>query len=134
MNRITPFFLVILLGGGLLVGCGQQKRAASPEKVSVSESRILSLYDQLRSGMTKDEVKTIAGKPLSLQPLRDANGEEDCFYISEREETYIEPHVSPWGFSGLVITYKDGRLIRKKYNPQWVKREHLDRHGEPLTQ
>ena len=124
MSSATPPLLGVILASALLAGCAEHRRLAAPERSPVSESRILSLYGRLTIGMTKDEVEAIVGRPLG-QPLRQAGGEEDYHYV-DKPERQLEPHESPWSFGGLVITYKDGRLVDKKYNPQWVRREHRE--------
>jgi len=87
-------------------------------------SRILTLYDQLEVGMTREEVEAIVGGPI-LPPLEQPDGEAQCSYVEERERL-LGRHESPWGLGGIVVVYKEGRLVKKQYNHQAVKREHME--------
>lgn len=103
------------------------QRAENPQATSwaaipVYHSRILRLYVRLEAGMTREQVEAIVGKAIST-PLRQPNGEEECWYI-DKSERHMEPHESPWGVGGIKVIYKNGKLLRKQYNHQWVK--HLE--------
>lgn len=96
--------------------------ASVPGSRPASKSRILWLHDQLKIGMTTDQVEAILGKPLG-PPLVQPDGEQTDYYLNEPERR-MGPTESPWAPGGIVVTYKNGRLIKKVYNHQWVKREH----------
>ncbi len=74
--------------------------------------------------MSKGEAETVIGKPL-FESLRQTSGEVECWYVKDSERK-MEMHESPWGMGGIVVKYKDGKIIDKKYNFQWVKREHRE--------
>jgi hypothetical protein len=109
----------------LLSSCTRQQQ---------THSRILQLYSQVSTGMTRQEVENILGPPLFpaihqpevgpeyLGP-GDTHPEGDaCWYLQEAERP-LDPHESPWGHGGIKIVYRDGKVIQKKYNSQWVRRE-----------
>jgi hypothetical protein len=134
MNRSMISLLVVLTGSALLFGCARGRRTVEPSGAPVSESRILSLYDQLKIGMSRTDAETVVGAPL-FEPLRQPSGEEEHWYIKTPERK-MEMHESPWGLGGIVVTYRNDKLVEKKYNFQWVKREHRDlyeknRNSEP---
>jgi len=124
MNRSMSVFLIISAASALLTGCPQDRRTVEPTGQAISESRILSLYDQLRVGMSRADAEAVVGGPL-FEPLRQPSGEERHWYIKQPERK-MEMHESPWGLGGIVVTYKDDKLVEKKYNFQWVKREHRE--------
>ena len=114
--------LAVLLSCVALAGCRSQP--CEETYARGCGSRILALYDQLQVGMTREEVEAIVGEPM-LPPLEQPDGEVNCSYVAERERL-LERHESPWGPGGIVVTYKEGRLVKKQYNFQAVKREHLE--------
>lgn len=118
------FFCGLMISGSILVGCSQETAAVDLQHSPVSASRILLLYDQLRVGMSQDQVGAILGRPLH-HPLRRPDGEEDAWYIREPERN-LEVHESPWGPGGILVTYRDGKLIKKGYNSRWIRPEHLE--------
>ena len=133
MKAIASNVLLIGLLSCLSTGCGQERQsphaATAPATAPVSESRIISLYDQLKIGMTRSQAQAIVGEPLEGPPhnIRQPNGEEYCGYISEAEaERKLGYYESPMYFCGIRLIYKNGRVIDKKYNHQWVKREHTE--------
>jgi hypothetical protein len=100
-------------------------------------SRILQLYSRVGPGMTRQEVENILGPPLFpaihqpevgpdyLGP-GDTHPEGDaCWYLQDAERS-LSPEESPWGLGGIKIVYRDGRVIQKTYNAQWVKREDIE--------
>jgi len=121
MKAIGSDVLVVLLLSGLITGRRQGRVSSHTAGEFASESGIISLYDQLKMGMTRSQVQAIAGKPL-FEPLRQPSGREEYWYI-DKPERKMQSHESPWGPGGIAVTYKDDRLIDKKYNHQWVKRE-----------
>jgi outer membrane protein assembly factor BamE (lipoprotein component of BamABCDE complex) len=112
----------------LVAGCRQEQQSPDPATALASESRILSLYDQLKIGMTKSQVQAIVGKPL-FKPLRQSTGEEGCWYV-DKAERKMEYNESPWGLGGISVTYKADKLIEKEYNSQWVKPEHIEAYKQ----
>jgi len=124
MKAIGSDMLVIMLLSGLLNGCRQGRQSSHTAGELASESGIISLYDQLKMGMTRSQVQAIVGKPL-FKPLRQPSGGEEYWYI-DKPERKMQSHESPWGLGGIAVTYKNSRLIDKKYNHQWVKREHVE--------
>jgi len=101
------------------------------------DSEILDLYSQVETEMSQQQVEQILGKPL-FPPMRqreigpeylgpgDTHPEGDvCWYLSKPERT-MQSHESPWGLGGIRIVYRDGKVIQKKYNVQWIKREDID--------
>ncbi len=124
---MTPFLLVFAVSS-LLVGCAGNRPAVQPTQPPVSESGILSLYDQLKVGMSRADVHAVIGAPL-FEPLRKPSGGEEYWYI-KTPETEMEMHESPWGLGGIVVTYKNDKLVVKKYNFQWIKREHREAYEQ----
>lgn len=124
MNRSIGSFVLVLAASVLLAGCTGNRRTVEPTVPPVSESEILSLYDQLAVGMTRADVEAGVGAPL-FKPLRQPSGEEEYWYIKTPERK-MEMHESPWGLGGIVVTYKNDKLVEAKYNFQWVKREHRE--------
>lgn len=120
--KAKALVLTTLLLPCLAIGCGQEHQPLQTATAPVSESRILSLYDKLELDMTKSQVEAILGEPI--YSLRQQNGEEQCNCIKEPERT-MESHESPMMFSGVLVEFKDDKLIKASYNPQWIKREHL---------
>ncbi len=128
MNKIVSSLVCFLLLPAIMIGCGGREETASGGRKQVSESRILRLYHQLKVGVTREQVEAILGKPL-FPSLRQPSGEEELWYIREGERL-MQPYESPWGPGGIVVTYRDGKLIEKKYNFQWVKHEHIIAYEE----
>jgi hypothetical protein len=122
MSRIRLCVLGVASAGILAAGCSDREPTPQPVRPPASSSAILSRYDQLALGMTKAEAEAVVGRPLG-EPLRQTNGEEECWYLGEREAA-MAPGESPWGAGGIVITYKDGELVDKACNYQWVKQAH----------
>lgn len=90
----------------------------------VSKSRILSLYHQLKSGMTKNEVEKILGQPVIGNDV--VNGSLH-WYIKETERRTFAG--SPWGYAGIRVFYNsDDRLVNAQYNFQYVKDKHIERY------
>ena len=100
-------------------------------------SRILQLYSQVSTGMTQQEVEDILGPPLCpaihqreigpeyLGP-GDTHPEGDaCWYLQDAERR-LGPEESPWGLGGIKIVYRNGKVIQKQYNSQWVRREDIE--------
>jgi len=85
----------------------------------VSPSRILRAYHELNVGMSMKEVESIAGKPL-FRLGENPDGSEEVWYIDESETKGLPATGAPWGPGGIVITYKDGNLVKKRYNHQMV--------------
>jgi hypothetical protein len=127
-NRIIPRLLCLTFAGILVTNCSHLAHKPNTATGTVSESKILSLYDQLKIGMTREQVEAIVGKPL-WEPFPQSDFYATCHYI-DKPERPLTSHESPWSFSGLVITYRDGRLIDKKYNFQWVKQEHIEAYEQ----
>jgi len=76
--------------------------------------------------MTKEDVEAIVGAPIS-PCIRQPNGEEQyCYY--DKPERRLEPHESPMAPVGIYVVYMEGKLLRKDYNFQWVRKEHIDEY------
>lgn len=125
--RAIASILPVLLLSCLIAGCRQEQQLFHAPTAPASGSRIISLYHQLKTGMTRSQVQTIVGEPLSS--LRQTSGEEQCYYV-KKPERIMESHESPMMLGGISVKYKDGKLIEKMYNPQWVKREHREAYEQ----
>jgi len=87
--------------------------------------------------MPQQQVEDILGKPLfrPIHPpevgpeylaLGDTHPEGDvCWYLNEPERN-MERHESPWGLGGIMIIYREGKVMQKKYNFQWIRRENIE--------
>ncbi len=133
MNNTTLNMAAAILVGTIATACVSPNAVPSRGARAWSESRILSCHEKIAIGMTRREVESIVGAPIS-DPLRQPSGEVQCYYLDEPERQ-MQAHESPWGFSGLVVEYRNDLLIAKTYNFQWVKAEHRDayekRSSEP---
>jgi len=83
-------------------------------------SRILTMFQRLRFGMTPQQVEALVGQP-ALKPTQQPNGDLQVWYI-DRPERKLGPQESPWGPAGILVIYRQGILAEKKYNSQWVKK------------
>ncbi len=91
-----------------------------------ADSRILSLYDQLRAGQTRSAVEKILGKPLIGEDI--LNGSIQ-WYINETERKTFQG--SPWGFGGIRVHYdEEGRLVSATVNFQYVQDHHMESYLE----
>ena len=124
MNTVCKLVRLIVLSL-IPVGCAGDPQPTSRDAKAVPHSRILQLYDRLEVGMTREQVEAVVGKPL-FPPLRQPKVEDEYWYISKAER-FLESHESPWGWGGIKVNYKHGRLLRKQYNSQWVARPGQDR-------
>ena len=118
MRALSQSFLFLVFLA--VVSCGE-KESGSP--VPAPKSRILDAYARIDLGMTQSEVEKVAGEPvLPLTEGAPGKNEEVAWYIDTPERD-LEAHESPWGLAGIKVTFRDGKVVEKKYNFQWVPRE-----------
>lgn len=105
------FLALALIGVCFVVQQGTRKR---------QRGAILSRFAQIQYGMTRDEVEAILGLPIySPSQLRD--GSVEVPYLGpERRERRASSHESLLAFAGIIVTYREGRVVEKWYNRQWV--------------
>jgi hypothetical protein len=71
--------------------------------------------------MTRREVEDVLGEPV-FPPLEQPSGEVEAAYLGqEYAERSLLPYEAPFLPAGIYVTYHEGRLVKKSYNPQWVK-------------
>ncbi len=117
-----PILLIIALVG--LSACAHNPRSQAHSVAPWAESNILTLYDQLRDGMSKEEAEAILGKHI-LGPMRQANGDVEFWYVEESERQMAREE-SPWGPAGIVVMYRDEKVFSYRYNHQYVKGTHQE--------
>jgi outer membrane protein assembly factor BamE len=107
--------LVALLSAALITaGCGSITdyfpRFLKPYRPDVQQGNVITsdMVDQLRPGMTRDQVKFMLGTPL----LADAFHPDRWDYLY-----YLNPRVGAPQRRNLVIFFKDNRLDRFKSDP-----------------
>ena len=125
MSNTASRFLGLLFLAACAIGCSPEQENPSA-KPPVSESKILTLYDQLDLGMTREQAEVIVGKPISEDPPVE-DDTQSYWYIKQRERK-MDLNESPWGWGGIVLTYKAGKLIDKQYNSQWIPKKQLEEY------
>ena len=107
-------------GPGVIRPVYKAPKSGSP----ISESRILSLYHQLKFGQSREEIEKLVGKPVI--GTDDVDGSTQ-WYINECETREIKG--SPWGLAGIRVNYdKDDRLVSARYNFQYVRTTDIEKY------
>ncbi len=114
-SRFTLFVALLAL-----FSCGDRERS-DPD--APQSSKILDAYSRIEPGMARIDVEKITGAPV-FPPTEGAPGSNEVIaWYLDVPERGLEEHESPWGPAGIKVVYREGKVVEKKYNHQWVPRE-----------
>jgi hypothetical protein len=82
---------------------------------------LVELFSKLEIGMARDKVETLLGKPI-FKDLKQPDGVEVNYLGDEFRERVLEMQESPFLPAGIYLTYVDGKLTKKSFNPQWLRK------------
>ena len=86
---------------------GESKADAQP---TMNRQEIVTLYDRITPGMTREDVDGILGKPVNPVGAIDDPDATECYYI----EVDNPGHRSEILFGAIKVVYKDRKLETKE--------------------
>jgi len=105
MSRKAGAALVAIISATLLGACGLRIPGVTPYKMEIQQGNYVTqdMVSQLRSGMSKEQVRQTLGTPL----LTDAFHSERWDYVYWREDEWGKREERK-----LAVFFMDGKLVR----------------------
>lgn len=114
--------LIIAVSTAALLGAGLFYLVIHRDSDDTPKAGLRALYEKVQVGMSRPDVEAILGAP-EFPPLEQPSGETWVNYLGDsyRERDPL-PHESPYSFTGMRVTYLDGKVVEKELNHQWLKK------------
>ena len=88
----------------------EQGESKADEQRTMNRQQIVTLYDRITPGMTREDVDGILGKPVNLSDAIDNPDATECYYI----HVLTPGDSSEILFGAIKVVYKDRKLETKE--------------------